>query len=135
MAQQELAEPVAGPQLIALGCEPSPHQVPQRLMRRVRHPHRRQIPRSVAARQLLRIAPVRLDPVPGLHRHQGRGDYLALHPQLAQLPIQHVTAGRTEERDEPSRRNDPPLNHVRDVMSVPRSCPSFGTKILFLSWT
>jgi hypothetical protein len=45
VAQQELVEPAASPQLIALGSEPGPHQVPQCLMRRVRHPHRCQIPR------------------------------------------------------------------------------------------
>ena len=90
VAQQELAQPVASPQLIALGRQASAHQIAQRLMRRIRHPHRRQIPAPIAARQLLGIAPVGLDPIPGLHRYQRRGDHLALHPQLAQLPVQHV---------------------------------------------
>ena len=32
------------------------------LVRRVRHPHLRQVPRPVQDRQLLRVAPVRLEP-------------------------------------------------------------------------
>ena len=91
LTQQELAQPIARAQLIAFGREPRPHQIPQRLMGFVRHPHRRQVPRPIAARQLLGIAPVGLHPVSCLHRHQRRGHHFAVHSQLRELPVQHVT--------------------------------------------
>ncbi len=78
------------PQLILLGRLPCPHQIAQRLRTLVRNPHRRQIARPMAARQLLRIPPIRLHPVAGLDRNQRRRHHLALHSQLAQLPVQHV---------------------------------------------
>jgi len=73
VAQQELAQAMPGAQLITLGRPARAHQVPQRLVRRIRHPHGRKVPGAVTARQLLGIAPVGLDPIPGLHRHQRRG--------------------------------------------------------------
>src|SRR5260370_15883912 len=53
-------------------------------------PHRRQIAGAVTAPQPLRIPPVRLDPVAGLHRNQRRRDHLAIDSQFAQLPVQYV---------------------------------------------
>ncbi len=94
LAQQELSQPMPGSQLITLGRQACTHQIAQRLVRRIRHPHRRQIPGPVAAGELLDIAPIGLDPVAGLHRHQRRGHHLAVHAQLRQLPVQHV-AGRS----------------------------------------
>src|SRR6202166_1898098 len=91
LTQQELAESIAGPQLIALGREPRSYQVPQRLMRRIRYPHGRQIPRPITAGELLSISPVRLDPVASLDRHQRGGNHLTFNAELAQLPVQHVT--------------------------------------------
>jgi hypothetical protein len=90
VAQQELAQPVTGAQLIALGCQARAHQIPQRFVRCIRHPYRRQVSAPIAARQLLGIAPIGLHPVPSLHRYQCRGHHLALHTQLRQLPVQHV---------------------------------------------
>jgi hypothetical protein len=43
------------------------------------NPDRRQIARSVTARQLLGIALIGLDTVAGLDRYQGRCDHLALY--------------------------------------------------------
>jgi hypothetical protein len=77
-------------QLIFFGCFPRPYQVAQRLVRCVRHPYRRQFSGAVAARQFLRIPPVRLYPVPSFRRHQARSDHLAGDSQLRKLPIQHV---------------------------------------------
>ena len=93
MAQQELAQPVPRPQLILLRRLARPHQIAQRLVLRVRHPHRRQVPAAVAPRQLLGVPPIRLHPIARLHRHQRRRHDLALHPERGQLPVQHV-AGR-----------------------------------------
>src|ERR1022692_2410297 len=90
MPQQKLAQPAPGLELILLGGLPCPHQVPQRLMSRVWNPHRRQLPSSVTASQSLRIAAVRLYPVPCLGGNQTGGDYLTLHSQLRQLPIEHI---------------------------------------------
>ena len=80
-------------QLVFLGGFPRPHQIPQRLVRSVGHPDRRQFSGAVATRQFLRIPPVRLDPVPGFGRHQAGRDHLTGHAQLRELPIQHVPGG------------------------------------------
>ena len=50
--QQELAEPVFRPQLIFLSRLPRSYQISQRLMRRVRYPHRRQLSGPIIPRQL-----------------------------------------------------------------------------------
>jgi hypothetical protein len=57
----------------------------------VRHPDRSQIPRPIAARQLHGVPPIRLHPIPGFDRHQGRRHHLALHPKRGQLPIENVS--------------------------------------------
>src|SRR6202034_2349184 len=49
VAQQELAQSVTGAQLITLSGQARAHQVTQRLVRRIGHPHRGQIPRAPAA--------------------------------------------------------------------------------------
>jgi hypothetical protein len=49
----QLAPPIARAQLIALGREARSHQIPQRLMIRIRLPHPRQIPSPLTPRQLL----------------------------------------------------------------------------------
>src|SRR5206468_2899147 len=88
--QQELPQPVPCTQLVLFGRLPRPHQVPQRLVRRVRHPHRRQVTAAVAPRQLFRVPPVRLYPIPRLHRHQRRRHHVAVHSQSRQLPVKTV---------------------------------------------
>src|SRR2546426_10398836 len=72
VAEQELLEPMPGSELIFLGGLARADQVAQRLVRRVRNPHRREIPAAEAPRQAFRIATVSLDAVAGLDRHQGR---------------------------------------------------------------
>jgi hypothetical protein len=93
VAQQELAQPVTSAQLIALGGQARAHQVTQRLVRRIGHPHRGQIPRAEAARELRGIASIGLDPIAGFHRYHRRGHHLAAHAQLRELPVQHVAGG------------------------------------------
>ena len=90
MAQQKLAQPVSRLQLILLGRLSSPHQIPQCFMRRVWDPHRRQFPGAVTARQLLRIAAVCFDPVPGLGGDQARRYHFTDNPQLRELPVEHI---------------------------------------------
>lgn len=46
------------------------HQVAHGLMRRIRNPHRRQLAAPVQLGQHRRVAPVGLNPIPGLHRDQ-----------------------------------------------------------------
>jgi hypothetical protein len=81
---------VARPQLILLRCLPGAHQIAERLVRRVRHPHRRQIAGAIAARQCLGITPIGLDPIPRLHWDQRWGHHLTPHPEGGQLPIDHI---------------------------------------------
>ena len=59
-------------------------------MRRVWDPHRRQFPGAVTARQLLRIAAVCLDPVPGLGGDQARRYHFTDNSQLRELPVEHI---------------------------------------------
>lgn len=88
--QQELAQPVAGSQLFLVGCLTSSHQIPQRLVDRVRHPDRRQLPGSVAPGQLVRVQLVGIDSVARLGRDQRRRHDFTGHTQLRELPVQHV---------------------------------------------
>src|ERR1019366_6712714 len=82
--------PMPRPQLILLGCFAGSNQIPQRFVRRIRHPHRRQLSGSMIPRQLQRIATIRFHPVPALHRHQRRRNHFALRSQRRQLPVQNV---------------------------------------------
>ena len=90
MAQQKLLQPVPRPQLILLRGFARPHQVPQGFMRRIRHPHRRQISTAITPGQLLGIPPVGLHPIPRLHRNQSRRDHHTADPRPGELPIQGV---------------------------------------------
>src|SRR5580698_7594842 len=56
-----------------------------------REPYRRQISGSIATRQLLSIAPVRLYPITRFNRYKRGCHYLALNAQLRQLPVHDVT--------------------------------------------
>jgi hypothetical protein len=72
--------------------QPRPHQVAHRLVRRVRHPDRRKLARTVQLRQADRVPPVGLDPVPGPARDQRRCDDRACVASLDQLPVHAITA-------------------------------------------
>ena len=78
--------------LVAHGVGPGPAQIADRFVARVGHVHRRELAGPVAARQLDRIAPVRLDPLPGLARDERRGHHLAVDPELLQAPVDNKTA-------------------------------------------
>ena len=56
--------------LVLLGCLASSHQISQGLGTFIRNPYRRQISGSIATRQLLSIAPVRLYPTTRLDWYQ-----------------------------------------------------------------
>src|SRR5690606_30109777 len=60
----------------------------QRFMLSVRHPDRREIACAMRARQLLRIAPVRLHTIARRLRNQRRSNDDALEPETGQLPVQ-----------------------------------------------
>jgi hypothetical protein len=92
-AEQQLLQAVAGAELVTLGSLTRPHQIPQRLVSRIRHPHGRQVAAPEQAGELLGIAPVSLDPVAGLDGHQGRGDDDAGDAELGELPVEGVAAG------------------------------------------
>ncbi len=66
--QQKFAETMAGAQLVLLRRLSSSHQIPQRFVRGVRHPHGRQVSGAVTPRELLGIASIRLHPIAGLGR-------------------------------------------------------------------
>src|SRR5581483_1270971 len=90
VAKQKFAQPMLGPQLVLLRRLSGAHHVSERLVRGVRHPYCRQIPAPIAARQLLCVSAVRLDPIACLHRHQRWCHHLAFHTQPRQLPVQRV---------------------------------------------
>ena len=88
LAQQKLPQPMPMAQLIPLGGQPCPHQIAQRLVRRVGHPHRRQISgaqsRAPASRASRRSVFTRS---PAFDRHQRRRHHVALRTELRQLPV------------------------------------------------
>jgi len=71
-----------------------PHQVPHRLVRLVRHPHRGQFAGAQQTSKLGRVASVRLHPIARAPRDQGGRNDSALMTQLRQLPVQPIP-GRT----------------------------------------
>ena len=93
VSQQKLPQPMARAQLIFLRRLAGAYHVPQRLVRGVRDPHRRQVARAVAPCQFQGVAPIRLDTVAGLHRDQGGRDDLASHTEGRQLPIEDIPGG------------------------------------------
>ena len=85
--------PVPRFQLILLGGFTSTDQVPQRFVDCIRYPDGRKFARSIASRQFLGIASIRLDSIPRLGRYQAWCDHFAGHPELCQLPVEYVTSG------------------------------------------
>jgi len=92
VAEQELLQPMADPQLVTLGCLPRPHEIAQGLVGGGRNPHRSEIATPEAARELFGVASVGLDPIARLHGHAHWGDDHAGDAELAELPIQGVAA-------------------------------------------
>lgn len=92
VTKQEFAESMSGTQFVALRCLAGTHQVTQRLVCGVGHPHHGELSRPVTARQLLRISPVGLHSIARLRRNQARRHHLAAHAKLDKLPVQHVAA-------------------------------------------
>ena len=90
LTQQELAQAMPYPELVFLGRFPSPHQIAQRFVLGIGHPHRGQFAGAITTRQLLGIAAVGFHPVAGSGRHQRRRDHLTRHAQLGELPVQHL---------------------------------------------
>ena len=70
VAQQKRQQLLAFPTQIFCCRLARPHQIANRLVHRVRHPHRRQFAGPKQPRQRHRIAPVGLDPLAGLLRDQ-----------------------------------------------------------------
>ena len=91
-AKQQFAEPVPAPLPIRACVITSPAQVAHRFLGRRRRPHLGQQPRPMQFRQLARVPPVGLDPLPRLARHQRRRDHLALDPAPLELPLQYIAA-------------------------------------------
>jgi hypothetical protein len=77
-------------QLILLRCFARTNQIAQCLGALIGNPDRSQIARSVTARQLLGITPIRLHPIAGLHWHQAWRYHVALNAQLCQLPVDDI---------------------------------------------
>ena len=69
-----------------------PNQIAHRLMRRVRHPDRRQLACPMQLGQHHRIAAIRLHTVARLHRNERWCDHDAVMPHLDKLPVQTVAA-------------------------------------------
>ena len=121
VSQQKLPQPMARAQLIFLRRLAGADHVPQGLMRGVRDPHRCQVARAVAPRQLLGVAPIRLDTVAGLHRYQGGRDDLAPHTEGGQLPVDDipgrarlVTGAHVLGRSQPLHQRADRFRSVRD---------------------
>ncbi len=93
VAQQKLADAMAGSELIGLRGLTRAQQISQSFMRRVGDPYGREIAGTMTAREPLGVAAIGLDAVAGLDRHEGRGDDVTGYPQFGQLPVEHVPTG------------------------------------------
>jgi hypothetical protein len=74
-------------------CRARPDQVPHRLMRRIGHPHRCELPGPQQARQGRRVTPVRLDPIACLARNERGGDNDAAVAEAGDQSMQPVASG------------------------------------------
>ena len=90
MAQQEALQVLAGLVHDPHRGRPCPDKVAHRLMRRVRHPDRRQLASPVQLRQHHSIAAVRLHPVPRLYRNERRRHHDAVMPQFNKLTVKTI---------------------------------------------
>lgn len=73
---------------------PGPDQIAHRLVRRIRHPDRRQLSGAMQFRRHHRAATVGLHPVTRLHRDQGRCHHDAVVSHLDGLAMETIAAGR-----------------------------------------
>ena len=102
-------------------------QVAHRLVRRIRHPHRRELAGPVQLRQAQRITPVGLHPVARLARDQGRRHHHAGMAEALELPLQAVAAGAGLVAEaqlppipgQPSRQLGDDLGPVREDPELP----------------
>lgn len=90
--QQQLAEPMATPLQVLTCIVARPGQIAPGLVGRRRRLHNRQESRAPELGQLARVAPIRLDALARLPRHQGRGNDVARDPIRRHLPLQRVPA-------------------------------------------
>lgn len=67
-------------------------QIAHRLVRGIRHPHRRQLAGTVQFRQHHRVAVVRLHPVVRLYGDERRRNHDAVMPQINELAVQAIAA-------------------------------------------
>jgi hypothetical protein len=84
-----------------------PHQIADRLVRRIRNPDRRQLAGAVKLGQVDRVPAVGLDPLTRLARDQRRSNHYAAVPCCGQLSFDAVAAGAgfvTEAQLRPSPR-------------------------------
>src|SRR5450755_4406004 len=77
---QHRGDPLLRPLAVRQQRRPGPDQVPDRLLRRGRHPDRRQLPGPVQPGQPARVPLIGLDPLPGPARDQRRRDHITGHP-------------------------------------------------------
>lgn len=116
MAQQESEALLPRPGELRRRVHAGADQIADRLMHRVRHPHRRQVTSTMLQRQLLGIAPVVLDPVAWLARDQARRRHQAAMPQVSQLSINAVAAAAGFVAEiQPMAVLAEPLRHLRDI--------------------
>jgi hypothetical protein len=91
VAQQEGQQLLAFAAKVVGGRFAPPHQVADRLMRRIRRPDSRQLAGPVQSRQRDRVAPVRLDPFARPFRDQGRSNHHAIVAERLDLTIEPVS--------------------------------------------
>ena len=78
MPQQEAQQPLFGLELNMLHVLPRPRQISQRLLRAIRHPHRRQFPSPMEPGQVQAVPTIGLDAISGLPGNQRRCHHLAV---------------------------------------------------------
>ena len=123
VAQQLLGDTVTRRRPGAAQIVAAAHQVPEAFGLRRRWLHEGQLAGAAQAHELLRVAAVGLDAIPGADRDQRRRDNVARHPETGQQPVQvepagpglvtdRQTLGAAEPVDEPADR---PLGRLDPV--------------------
>jgi len=118
-----------GKQLLAFAAKivrrrlAGPHEIAHRLVRLVGRPDSRQFAGPVQARQRDRVAPVRLDPLAGPLRDQGRRDHHAVVAERLDLAIKPVSRRPGFEADvqllvSVRQSLDRPLDRQRSVFDI-----------------
>ena len=110
-------------QLIFLCRFARPDQIPERFVRCVWYPHRRQFPGAIATRQFLGIPPIGFDPSPAFVGTRLGAITWHSTPKLRELPVKNVTGRAGLVTDLQILLPDPTLDQLANRLQPIRNGP------------